>query len=204
MKIFIAFEGIEGCGKSTQAKLLFNRLLKRGEQVILTHEPGGTRLGSRIRYLLKWNNQLKISPQAELFLFAASRIELVQQVIQPMLDEGKIVLCDRFTASTLAYQGYGRGIKLNVVTSINNIATNGIEPDLTVLLDLPPEIGLRRKSNVTPDRFEKERLEFHHCVRQGYLELASANPSHWLVVDATLSKNVIQDTIFDRVSRLIN
>jgi len=137
--LFITFEGGEGCGKSTQAKLLYKNLEHRKIPVVLTHEPGGTPLGNKIRTILKVKRDFNISPQTELFLFAACRAQLTRDVILPALNEGTNVICDRFSGSTLAYQGYGRELGVSLIESINSVATGGLEPDLIFLLDSPPE-----------------------------------------------------------------
>jgi dTMP kinase len=200
--LFITFEGGEGCGKSTQSKLLLKKLEQQNIPVILTHEPGGTVLGNEVRKVLKRKGGSSISPQAELFLFSASRAQLVAEVIRPALEEGKVVLCDRFTHSTLVYQGYGRGLDLTVVERVNNIATQNLKPDLDILLDISPEQGLTRKRSLK-DRFELEDLSFHRRVREGYLKMAAAEPDRWLVIDASLPKRKIAEIIWDRVSRLL-
>ncbi len=199
MGLFIVFEGGEGSGKSTQAALLWRRLKKAGVNAELTYEPGGTQLGKKIRPALLGNHQ-RLSPMAELFLFAASRAQLVSEVIRPSLSAGKIVICDRFTDSTVAYQGYGQGIDVKTIDKINRLATLGLKPDLTILLDMSPEIGLRRRPNRSLDRFEREELEFHRCVREGYQSLAAKHPRRWLVIDATLPKAQIARIIWAKVS----
>jgi len=158
--LFITFEGCEGCGKSTQARLLYNILRQHGLQCILTHEPGGTPLGNKIRDVLKVKRDFHIAAEAELFLFAASRFQLVSDVIRPALSSGKIVICDRFSDSTFVYQGYGRGLDLKMIDEINELATGGLGPDITILLDAQAEIGLGRKRNSGEDRFEAEILLF--------------------------------------------
>jgi dTMP kinase len=198
--LFITFEGGEGCGKSTHSRLLFNKLAQRDIPAVLTHEPGGTALGNELRKVLKRKQGSSISPQAELFLFAASRAQLVAEVILPALEEGKVVVCDRFTHSTLVYQGYGRGLDLAFVQTVNNMATGNLGPDLIVFLDISPEQGLARKRN-RKDRFESEDLSFHRRVREGYLKAAAAEPDCWLVIDASLPKRKVAGIIWDRVSR---
>lgn len=200
--MFIAFEGGEGCGKSTQSKLLLERLKRQNIPVILTHEPGGTVLGDEVRKLLKKQRDFPISPQAELFLFSAARAQLVDEVIYPALQEGKVVICDRFAYSTLVYQGYGRGVDLAVIKLINNIATRGLNPDLAILLDIAPEQGLARKRS-QKDRFESEELAFHQRVREGYLKLAASDSDHWLVIDASLPEGTIAELAWERVSQLL-
>lgn len=202
MSLFIAFEGGEGCGKSTQARLLLRRLERQGIPAILTREPGGTALGNEIRRLFKKERSLPISSQAELFLFAASRVQLVDELIRPALEADKVVICDRFTYSTVVYQGYGRGLELAAVDTINNMATGNLKPDLTILLDIPPEQGLERRRS-SKDRFELEDLSFHHRVRDGYLKIASAGPDRWLLIDASLTRARIAGIIWDKVSRLL-
>ena len=203
MRLFITFEGGEGCGKSTQARTLWRKLHQENVPAILTHEPGGTALGNEIRRLLKKRQGSHISPQAELFLFAACRGQLLAEVIRPALAEGRVVVCDRFAHSTLAYQGYGRGLDLTVIDTINNLATQNLKPDLTILLDTPPERGLARKRSLK-DRFELEDLSFHRRVREGYLKTAATDPDHWLVIDASLPKNKISKIVWEKVSQLLS
>jgi dTMP kinase len=179
----ITFEGGEGSGKSTQVELLARRLETAGRRILKLREPGGTPLGEELRQLLL-HRRADISPQAELLLFLAARAELVRAVIRPALAEGTIVICDRFSDSTLAYQGYGRGIDLDQVRKLNDSATGGLKPNLTVLLDLPVEAGRSRKQR-DEDVFQGEDDAFHERVRQGYLELAREEPDRWLVLDAT-------------------
>ncbi len=201
MSLFITFEGGEGCGKSTQARLLLKKLEQQGIPTILTHEPGGTALGNEIRMLLKRKQGSSISPQAELFLFAASRVQLVAELVRPALQEGKVVICDRFTYSTIVYQGYGRGLDLATVGMVNTMATGNLKPDLTILLDMPSEQGLERRRS-SKDRFELEDLSFHHRVREGYLKMAAAEPDRWLLIDASLAKAKIAEIIWDKVRKL--
>jgi len=202
LSLFITFEGGEGCGKSTQARLLRDKLKQQNISVVLTHEPGGTSLGTEIRKLLKGKRYPTISAQAELFLFAASRVQLLAELIRPALEETKVVICDRFTDSTLVYQGYGRGLDLTTVETVNNMATENLKPDLTILLDMSPEQGLARKQSLK-DRFELEDLSFHHRVREGYLKMAAAEPDRWLLIDTSLPERKIAEIIWDRVSKLL-
>jgi dTMP kinase len=204
MSLFITFEGGEGCGKSTQSRMLHQRLTKLALPVMLIHEPGGTRLGTRISYLLKWAKDVSISPVAELLLFNASRAHLVDTVIKPAMGEGKFVICDRFTDSTLAYQGYGRGLELELVRSVCDIGARGLKPDLTIFLDVPVEEGLQRKHRMgNQDRFEQIDVAFHQRIRQGYLTMVQAEPQRWLVIDGTQSKDRIREIIWQHVSRLL-
>ncbi len=203
MSLFITFEGGEGCGKSTQAKALYRKLCQQGIPVVLTHEPGGTTLGNEIRKLLKRKQESSISPQAELLLFAASRVQLVAEVICPALEEGKVVICDRFAHSTLVYQGYGRGLDLTTVEMVNNLAVQNLNPDTVIFLDISPEQGLARK-RAPKDRFELEDLSFHRRVREGYLKAAVADPNRWLVIDATLPKREIAKIVWGEISQLLS
>lgn len=204
MSLFITFEGGEGCGKSTQARALWKRLTKLGIPTELTYEPGGTILGKHLRRLLKSNVLDHIPPEAELLLFAASRTQLVNDVIKPSLQEGKVVICDRFADSTTVYQGYGRGIDLSLVKTINHLATAGIKPELTVLLEIPSDKGLSRINYRNLDRFEVEDIAFHDAIRDGYLKLVTQEPERWLVIDASLHRKQIQSMIWERVSQLLD
>jgi len=186
--VFITFEGPDGAGKTTQLNLLAAYLKKEGYKVLSTREPGGTPLAEGIRSLLlsPWGEE--IYGLTEVFLYAASRVQHVREKILPALAEGKIVLCDRFTDSTLAYQGYGRGMELEFLHRLNHLATGGLKPALTLLLDLPPEEGLRRgkkgKEGMVRDRLEEEDLDFHHRVREGFLDLARQEPERIKIIDA--------------------
>ena len=202
MGLFITFEGGEGCGKSTQSRLLLKKLGQQTVPVVLTHEPGGTALGNELRKILKRKRDSSISSQAELFLLAASRAQLVTEVIRPALEAGKVVVCDRFTHSTMVYQGYGRGLDFTAIKMVNNMATGNLNPDLIIFLDISPEQGLARKQSLK-DRFELEDLSFHRRVREGYLKMAAAEPDRWLVIDASLPKRKIAEIIRDRVSQLL-
>jgi dTMP kinase len=200
--LFISFEGGEGCGKSTHSRLLLKKLEQRNIPALLTHEPGGTALGNELRSLLKRRRGSPVSPQAELFLLAASRAQLVAEVIRPALAEGKVVICDRFTHSTVVYQGYGRGLDFTAIKMVNNMATRHLSPDLIILLDIPPEQGLARKRSLK-DRFELEDLSFHRRVREGYLKMVEAERDRWLVIDASLPKAKVAETIWGEVNALL-
>lgn len=204
MSLFITFEGGEGSGKSVQSRSLYRRLSRLAIPAVLTHEPGGTSPGRRISRWLKWDKSKDISPLTELLLFNASRAQLVDEVIKPDLKRGTIVICDRYTDSTTAYQGYGRELDLGTVNAANNIATQGLKPDLTVLLDIPVETGLARKDAGKQDRFEQEDIAFHKRVREGYLKLAANEPDRWLVIDGMQPKDKIAEIIWQRVRRLIS
>jgi dTMP kinase len=178
--VFITLEGGEGVGKTTQQALLALQLRQAGYPCLCTREPGGTALGRALREILLHGDPL--TPLAELFLYAADRAEHVQKCILPALAAGQVVVCDRFTDSTLAYQGYGRGLDLQQVRQLNHLATGGLQPHLTLWLDLPPEVGLARSGSC--DRLEQERLEFHRRVHQGFQALAAAEPQRIVRIDA--------------------
>jgi dTMP kinase len=180
----IAFEGVEGAGKSTQLELLRQVLEGRGCEVVVTREPGGTPAGERVRSLLL-DPGVELHPRAEALLFAAARAELVERVIRPALERGTVVLCDRYLDSSLAYQGGARGLGRGPVEDVNRFATGGLLPDLVVLLDLDPAAGLGRRAR-DPDRIEAQDLEFHRRVRDAFRDLAAADPKRFAVVDAGL------------------
>lgn len=182
---FITFEGPDGSGKSTQFKLLAAYLREQGYDVLATREPGGTAIGEQIRQVLHSLDNKEMHPRAEILLYCASRAQLVHQVIRPHLDKGGVVLCDRYADSTLAYQGYGRGLNLYVLRIILGFATGGLKPDLTIYLDIDCEEGLRRRqaSGGEWNRMDEQTLEFHRRVRQGYLALTQMEPHRWVVID---------------------
>jgi len=184
--VFISLEGIEGCGKSTQSKMLYEYLSQLGNCVILTREPGGTSIAEKIRDLLLDPKNDSMTDTAELFLYLASRAQHVEQVIVPALNEGKIVICERFNDATYAYQGFARGLDLNLLVDLTKIATSGLEPDFTLLLDLDVEEGLLRAEKLKNhrDRLESESIDFHSKVRNGYLTIARNNPQRVKVIDA--------------------
>ena len=204
MALFVTFEGGEGSGKSVQARALYKRLSQLVIPVLLTYEPGGTPCGNKIGRWLKWTEVKDVSPLTELLLFNASRAQLVSNVIRPNLKNGIAVICDRYTDSTIAYQSYGRGLDLDMVESVNNTATQGLKPDLTILLDIPAEEGLARKRLRKQDRFEQEDIAFHQRVRAGFLTLEADDPQRWLVIDASQSKAKIKEIIWQKVSQLLS
>ena len=201
--LFITFEGGEGCGKSTQIAALKARLEAMGKTVVQTREPGGTALGESVRNLLQYDDAGQgMSPEAELLLFAASRAQHVRELIVPAIAEGQIVLCDRFLDSTTVYQGVARAIDSKKVDTINQFAIGDTNPDLTILIDLPPEIGLARvhaRSDGQLDRMEKEAIEFFQAVRQGYLDLAKSEPKRFLVLDGSQSAEELETQIWQKV-----
>jgi len=203
MGLFITLEGVEGCGKSTQSRLLKERLDALACPVLLTHEPGVTPLGEEITRLLKWADNVPVSPEAELLLFNAARAQLVTDIVQPALAEGTVVICDRYADSTTAYQGYGRQLDMGMVDRANDIGTLGLFPDRTFLLDIPVEEGMRRKKNDKADRFEAESIEFHRRVREGFLELAADDPERWVIIDASLPQSDIFEIMWRNVSDLL-
>lgn len=193
MSLFITFEGPDGGGKTTQAHLLVEHLQSQGHEVLLTREPGGTAIGEQIRRVLTDLANTPMHPRTEILLFSASRAQLVHEVIRPHLQSGGTVVSDRFFDATLAYQGYGHRLDLAALRSITAFATGGLVPDLTFLLDLPAEEGLmRRKKHGEWNRLDAYNLEFHQRVRQGYLELAAAEPQRWITLDARKSAEVLQ------------
>jgi dTMP kinase len=193
MAFFITFEGIEGCGKTTQESLLAEALSDKGFPVVVTREPGGCAIAEQIRAILLDAENRALVPLAELLLYAAARAQHVEEIIRPALAADKIVICDRFTDATAAYQGYGRDLDIALIGDLNRLATGGITPDLTILLDCPEEVGLSRamarinsRQGAREERFEQESLRFHRAVRDGYLRLAAAEPDRFAVMDGTL------------------
>ncbi len=194
MGLFITFEGIEGSGKSTQIALLRAALQEMGHTVIQTREPGGCTIADQIRRILLHPENTALEPTAELLLYAAARAQHVTEIIRPALDSGKLVLCDRYTDATVAYQGDGRGLDQHLITQLNKVASQATTPDLTILIDLQVETGLSRalsreivQKDSSEGRFEREEMAFHQRVRDGYLSLAKAEPERFSIVDGGLS-----------------
>lgn len=209
--MFITFEGIEGCGKTTQVKRFAKRLKGLGISLITTLEPGGTRIGKDIRKILLDSRNRNLSPLTELFLYAADRAQHVEELIKPALDEGKWVICDRFFDATVAYQGIARGQDMELIGILNEEATQGIHPDITFLLDCPVHMGLNRalerneaQSQKGQDRFEREALDFHRAVREGYLELARKNQDRFVIIDTTLPKDEVEEKIFQHIEPFLD
>lgn len=197
MSLFISFEGPDGSGKTTQAHLLGEWLRQQGYEVVLTREPGGTAIGEQIRQVLHDRRNMEMDARTEILLYSASRAQLVAQCIRPALEAGHIVITDRYADSTLAYQGYGRGLDLEILRAITAFATGGVQPDLTFYLDLAPEEGLQRRRSGGGEwnRLDAETLAFHHRVRAGYLELARSDPERWVLIDATHPVEEVQEQI---------
>lgn len=192
--MFITLEGPEGSGKTSQLPSLAQYLLDSGYEVVVTREPGGTAVGDQIRDVLMSLKNVAIVPRTEILLFLAARAQHVESLIRPALAEDKLVLCDRFSDSTLAYQGYGHKTDLDILRMLLDFSTGGLNPDLTLLLDLPVVIGFERKRDNSAEwnRLDAYDQAFHERVRQGYLELAKAEPERWILIDATKSKNEVQ------------
>lgn len=198
---FIVFEGGEGAGKSTQEALLAQWLESCGRTIVRTREPGGTPAGEAIRTILLSNEYTGLTDRAEALLFAASRGEHAAQVIRPALDAGAIVICDRYLDSSVAYQGYGRDLGAEYVRNLSLWATRDLVPDLTVLLDIDPAIGLSRVSS--PDRLESEPIEYHQRVREAFIDIAASDPERYLVIDASADAQDISARIRSRVADLV-
>lgn len=201
--MFITFEGPDGGGKTTQIKLLSPFLVSKGFQVVCTREPGGTEIGDQVRDVLMNMKNREMCPRAEILLFCASRAQLVTQLVRPALSEGKIVICDRFTDSTMAYQGFGHGLDKTDLRSLLEFATGGLKPDLTILLDISSEEGLKRRQTNHEEwnRMDDYALNFHKRVREGYLELAASDPARFFRVDAAQSRESVQKEIRAEILR---
>jgi dTMP kinase len=210
--IFITFEGIEGCGKTTQLELLARHLKKSGREVITTREPGGTPIGERIRSILLDAKHQEMEPITELLLYAAARHQHISEVIQRALESGAVVICDRYADATTAYQGAARNVEPAVLKELHQIATGGLMPHLTILLDCPAQAGLGRararnaKEDVEgkADRFEREELAFHERVREGYLAIARAEPGRVAVIDASSDAQTTHRRIVEIVEKRLN
>ena len=198
--LFITLEGIEGSGKTTLAAFLAEYITAQGYKVILTAEPGGSAVGQQIRSILLHTTE-QISHKSELLLFEADRAQHVDTVIRPALAEKSVIICDRYTDSTLAYQGYARGINVEEVRQLNSYATSGLEPDITILLDLPAEAGLARQRKI--DRISSEDLAFHNAVRTGFLTIAKANPDRIVIIDATQQQQTVQSQAQQAIRSLL-
>jgi len=204
--IFITFEGIDFCGKTTQAKKLANYLREKGYEVVLIREPGGEKIAEKIRRILLSGKNLEVIPVTELLLYEASRSQLTQRVILPQLKKKKIVICDRYFDSTLAYQGYGRELNKSMIEYLNRISTFGLVPDLTILLDVPVEISLKRKAKEkkkSVDRLEREKFDFYQRVRNGYLKIAERNKKRIKFIDGREDKEKTWQKVKSVVDRFL-
>lgn len=199
--MFITFEGIEGCGKTTQAKLLYQWLIDRGKETILTREPGGTPSAEELREFILREREEDFPPFSELCLYIAARGFHVENLIRPALKEGSFVICDRFSDSTLAYQGFGRGIDVDLIEKMNEEATGGLKPNLTFLIDLPVEVAFERLKGKKKDRLEMESLEFHRKVREGFLKIAEKEKDRVVVIDGRKSVDEIFNEVVKEVQR---
>ena len=210
--MFISFEGIEGSGKTTQAKHTVRFLQDKGHDCVITREPGGTRIGEKIRAILLDPLSKDMDPLTELLLYTADRAQHIKEFILPLLSDGKIVLCDRYYDATMAYQGFARGLNIGLIEKIHKLLFENLKPDITLLLDLPPEIGLERAwkqinngNRVSQEtRFEEERLSFHKRVRAGYLELSRLEPERFRVIDASKDAHEIREEIIKILDAEIN
>lgn len=207
MSLFITFEGVEGSGKTTQIQRLKRYLTRKGFLCKVTREPGGTPISEKIRKILLDPDHRDLIPLSELFLYEAARAQHIHEVITPLLKRGVVVLCDRFSDATLAYQGYGRKLDQNLIRKLNRLASRGIKPDLTFLLDCPSDLGLKRalqrnqiSKNEKEGRFEKEKIQFHHRVRKGYLTIAKKEPKRVKLIDTRVG----EEKVFERIRRTVD
>ncbi len=210
--MFITLEGIEGSGKTTQAGYIVQYLQEQGLACVATREPGGTRIGDKIRTILLDPESKDMDPSTELLLYTADRAQHIMEVIAPNLAAGKIVLCDRYYDATIVYQGYARGLDTDLIQRLHRLLFADLKPDITILLDLPPAVGLARawkqiKNGTRTDietRFEKETIAFHEKVRSGYLELAQLEPERFRIIDAAKDENRVRENIINTLSNAMN
>ncbi|MDD3846432.1 MAG: dTMP kinase [Syntrophorhabdaceae bacterium] len=201
--MLITFEGIEGSGKTTQIELLSDYLSGEGHSVVKTREPGGTGFGEALREVLLKNN-MDVDPLSELLVFMAMRAQHVEEVILPALQDGKVILCDRFIDATYAYQGYGRKIDLGVIETLNRLVTKGIRPNLTILMNVTAERGLKRKAAASlMDRIEEEDISFHQRVKKAYEKLAKEDPKRFFVVDGSLKVEAIHEIVREKTNNVL-
>lgn len=209
MGLFITFEGLDGSGKSTQARLLYEELSRRDVPVVLTREPGGARISEQIRDILHSNDNTEMLARTEVLLYSASRAQHVGEFIVPRLDAGQVVVCDRYADSTLAYQGYGHGLDLSMLRCVTDFATGGLRPDLTVYLDLTVDVGLRRRriahesESGELNRMDQQTTEFYRRVRDGYLALMDAEPGRWLRVNAAPAVDEVYRSVRAQVMPMV-
>jgi len=204
--MFITFEGPDGSGKTTQVKRIGRKLIEKGFDIVYTREPGGTEISDQVREILMNMKNKQMCPRTEILLFCAARAQLVEEVIRPALQSGKIVISDRYADSTLAYQGYGHGFEQEILKQLLNFATGNLWPDLTFLLDIPAEKGLRRRINNQEEwnRMDDYQLAFHERVRNGYHQLAAADPQRWEIIDADQSEEAVENEIMQRLARRLH
>ena len=195
MSLFITFEGPDGSGKTTQAQMLAEYLQRRGMAVLHTREPGGTAISEQIRDVILSTRNQSIQHETEALLFSAARAQIVSELIRPALAAGKIVVCDRYADSTMAYQGYGLGLDLEALRAITRFATGGLVPDMTFYIDVPAEIGLTRRQRGETNRLDQKDLAYHARVREGFLKMAKEEPQRWIVVDGTQPVDQVQQEI---------
>jgi dTMP kinase len=199
MTLFITFEGPDGSGKTTQARMLTEYLQSRGLPVLHTREPGGTAISEQIRDVVLSNRNQSIQHETEALLFSAARAQIVAELIRPALAARKIVICDRYADSTMAYQGYGLGLDLDALRAITRFATGGLVPDLTFYIDVPAEVGLARRHRGETNRLDQKDLAYHAKVRDGFLKMARAEPQRWVVIDGTRSVEQVQRDVRARL-----
>lgn len=203
--LFITFEGVEGAGKSVQVSLLASQLREKGYEIVVVREPGGTRIGEEIRKITHDRENVDLTAVAEGYLMAASRSQLVREIVRPALNEGKIVLADRFLDSSLAYQGYGRNLGEEEIFKLNQLALDGVFPDLTIFLDLPPDIGFSRRNGTKKiDRLDLQQKDFYERVYKGYQKLAKEHDKRYFVVDSSKSIEEVADKIWEKVKPLVS
>lgn len=208
--IFVTFEGIEGCGKSTQIALLADALERSGIPFSVTREPGGSKIGAHIRSILLNTVNHDITARTELLLYEADRAQHVEQMIVPSLEKGEVVLCDRFSDATLAYQGFGRGLDTKIIEELNVVATGGLKPDITFFIDCPVEVGLERaikrsaSENTSEMRFEMEKISFHKRVREGYIHIMRSDPDRVIQINGDRDMNEVHRDIFRILFELLN
>jgi len=207
LSLFITFEGVEGSGKTTQIRRLKRYLTQKGIPCKVSREPGGSPIGEKVRQILLNPDHREMVPLSELLLYEAARSQHVKEVIRPLLKRGMTVLCDRFSDATIAYQGYGRGVDLRLIKKVNHLSTQGIEPDVTFLLDCPSDVGLKRAlrrnrslRGEKEDRFEREKVQFHHRVRRGYLSIAKKEPHRVKVIDTRQG----EEKVFERIRKIVD
>ncbi len=209
--MLITLEGIEGSGKTTQINYIAGYLKDLGHECVITKEPGGTEIGGKIRSILLDPANKIIHPLTELLLYAADRVQHIKEFIAPALEDGKIVICDRFHDSTTVYQGFTRGVDLGLIHQLNKLVLDGVEPDITFVLDLPPEVGLERawkqinngSRSDMETRFENEKLDFHKNIRKGYLKLAKSEPDRFVVIDASVEAVDVREAIINKLKAFL-